>query len=192
MQKIDFMAKKKYVKDKNDIKLLIIAPNGDILLTSKKYDNKLMKKDLNIPYYNDNDKCYYHADNIQVLLNNYFIDKPDYQKYRTRINPDNNAIITFNVIHKLLEDGYIVFYNNTSYDGIYYQLHGTHGTLYINYPTLTEEQEQSLKEIEQELETFKEINIEKNIDHAKNYVINYTTTYDQIYNTLFNNKGRSK
>ena len=192
MQKIDFMTGENFVKDNKDIKLLVICPNGDILLTTRKHDNSSMKKDFNIPYYGEDDKCYYHADNIQVLINNFFSNNPHYQKYKTKINPDNNAQITFNVIHTLLEDGYIVFYNNTSYDGIYYQLHGTHGNLYINYPAVTEEQEKSLKEIEKDLEAFKEINIEKYLDHSQNCLDTYTTTNNQIYNVIFFNKRKTK
>ena len=148
-----------------------------------------MKKDFNLDYYNDTDRCLHHKDYIQVLLNRFFKNNPNYKKYIKNFTPEENLTITTNVIHQLLKDGYIIFSNLTTYDSIYFLLHGKNGRLFINYPTITEKQEKSLKEIEQYLESFKEITIEKYSDYKKNiYNILYIDD-NTIYDTIFEKKS---
>ena len=192
MKIIDFMTGKDFVKDNEDIKLIVISPEGNIFLASKKYDNYLMKKDFNIPYYEDNEKCTHHKDYIQALLNRYFKDNPKYKKSMKNFTPEENLTITTNVIHQLLDDGYVIFSNITTYDGIFYQLHGTNGRIFINYPTITEKQEESLKKIEEYLKNFKEITIENYLDHKNNLCDIYTIHSNSIYNTILGKKSRSK
>ncbi|MEE3343600.1 MAG: hypothetical protein VZS44_05880 [Bacilli bacterium] len=192
MQTIDFMTGKKFIKDEEDIKFIIISPKGDIYLASKKYDEYLMKKDFKLDYYNDNDKCNHHKDYIQVLLNRFFKDNPNYKKYLKNFSSDENLIVTTNVIHQLLNDGYIIFSNLTTYGSMYYLLHGKNGRLFVNYPTITKEQEESLKEIENYLEKFEEITIEKYSNHEKNICNLLYLENNKIYNALFEKKSKTK
>ncbi len=61
MQKIDFITGKQFIKDDKDIKMIVIAPNGDMYLATRKYDGLSIKKDLKIPVFNEYDLCKYHA-----------------------------------------------------------------------------------------------------------------------------------
>ena len=192
MKAIDFMSGKEFIKDEEDIKLIIINPEGDIYLASKKYDNMSMKKDFNLNYYNDNEKCNHHKDYIQVLLNRYFKDNPNYKKYIKKYTNEENLTLTTNVIHQLLKDGYIIFSNLTTYGSIYFMLHGKNGRLFINLPTVTKEQAKSLKTIENYIENFEEITIEKYLDHQRNKCQLIQLNNNRIYNTLFEKKSKAK
>lgn len=186
--KIDFMNKKQYIKEDKDIKLIIIDPNGKIYLSTISNDGNDMKKTYNLDFYPDNYKCTYHIDYLQVFLNRFLKENKNYKSLIGLINNDK----TFNIFDQLLKDGYIVFSNNTSYEGIFYQINGTYGDLYINWPTITKEQESSLSEIEEELSTFNTIDIKKYLDYEKHIsdFSRITNNNNSITNILFNNQKR--
>lgn len=184
--KIDFMTKKEYQKEEKDIKLIIIAPTGTIYQTTITKDGTNMQKNYNLDFYPDNYQCTYHIDYLQVFLNNYLKENPNYKKLIGLITSDN----IFKIIDQLLKDGYIIFSNNTNYQSIHYQLNGTEGELYINWPTITIEQENALSEIEEETSRFNTISISKFTDYKNNqqelYIIKNND--DSITNKLLKNK----
>lgn len=185
--KIDFMNKEEYKKDKKDVKLIIIAPDGTIYISSTSNDSK----DMNIyklQFYPKNYKCTYHIDYLQVFLNNYFFQNPNYQNL---IGVTDNSK-TYSIIDQLLIDGYIVFSNNTIYEGIFYILNGTYGDLYINWKKLTPEQEHALSIIEEDLSNFDTIQINKYIDYEKHIEEKYTKkkNINTISNILFANSKK--
>ena len=183
--KIDFMKQKLYTKDNYDIKLIIIDPTGNTYLTTLSNDGKNMKKEYNLDFYPNNYNCHYHIDYLQVFLNRYLKEKENFQKLLGLTTNDT----TFSIIDQLLKDGYIIFSNNTSYEGLVYQINGTYGELYINWPTITKEQEIALSEIEEELSTFNTIDIKKYLDYENNIKESYLKNKNNsITNLLFDNK----
>ena len=191
MQKIDFMTGKKYIKDDNDIKMIVIAPNGDMYLATRKYDGLSMKKDLNIPEFNDYELCQYHAHYIRALIHRYFNNNPNYLNCIKNKDIYEAAIDTTN---QLVKDGFIVFYNITQYDKITYneKKDPKIGIININRELITKEQEKSLLILEKELKDFDAINIPEYLGKEKGYKDNYIYSSDQICKTILKQKGKSK
>ena len=191
MQRIDFMAGTHFVKDDKDIKMIVIDPNGNMYLATRKYDGLSMKKDLNVPEFNDYELCQYHAHYIRVLLHRYFKNNPNYLKYLKNEDIYEAAIDTTN---QLVKDGFIVFYNTTQYDKMTYneKKDPKIGIININMELLTKEQEKSLLVLEEELKDFDAINIPEYLGPKKGYKDNYIHSSDQICKTILKQKGKSK
>ena len=191
MQKIDFMTGKSYIKDDNDIKMIVIAPNGDMYLASRKYDGLSMKKDLKIPGFNDYDLCQYHAHYIKVLLHRYLKNNPNYESCIKSKDIYDAAI---DATSKLVNDGFIVFYNITLYDRIRHNEKEDPkiGIINMNKDLITKDQEKSLLILEEELNNFNIINIPEYLGDNKGYKDNYIYSSNQIYETILKQKGKSK
>ena len=184
MQKIDFITGKQFIKDDKDIKMIVIAPNGDMYLATRKYDGLSIKKDLKIPVFNEYDLCKYHAHYIRILLHRYFKNNPTYLNCLKNEDIYDAAI---DATSKLVKDGFIVFYNITQYNE-----NNTPkiGIININMELITKEQEKSLLVLEEELKDFDIINIPEYLGEEKGYKDNYIYSSDQICKTIL--KSRSK
>ena len=191
MKKIDFMTGKNYIKDDNDIQMIVIAPNGDMYLATRKYDGASMKKDLKIPGFNDEELCQYHAHYMKVLLYRYFKNNPNYETYINNKDIYDSAIDATN---KLVNDGFIVFLNITLYDRLRHneKQDPKIGILNLNKEFISKEQEKSLFILEEELKKFEIINIPEYLGKEKGYKDNYIFSSDQISKTILKQKGKSK
>ena len=189
MQKIDFMIGNKFIKDDNDIQMIVIAPNGDMYLASRKYNGLSMKNDLKIPGFNDNELCQYHAHYMKVLLYRYFKNNPNYETYINNKDIYDSAI---DATSKLVNDGFIVFYNITLSDRIRHNEKEDPkiGIINLNKQLISKEQEKSLLTLEEELKDFDAINIPEYLGKEKGYKDNYIYSSDQICKTIL--KSRSK
>lgn len=131
---INFMTDKLYENDK-DTKLFIITNKNIPLISTKKSDGTNMKNTYNLDYYDDNYKCTYHIDYLQVLLNKYF----KHTKLEKYIGNTNNDI-SEEIIKELVNDNNIVLSNTTLYDSIKFQINNEkYGKLYINKDAKTDQ-----------------------------------------------------
>lgn len=161
---INFMTGSKYEKDSSHVKLMIIDRDGNSYIANRSSDGANMREKYGLDFYDKSHNCQYHIDYLQVLLSKYFSDNKNYQKFIG--NADN--FNTYGIISKLVEDGYIVFSNNTSYEGITYQINGTLGSIYINNDLTTDEQIEALKNNSRYLDDINSLEIKVFGDYCRN------------------------
>lgn len=178
---LDFTTGSTYIKKNYDIKMIIIDPNGTTFIADTSNNGKSMLKEWNLPQYSILDECKYHIDYFMILLNKYFKNKPKYKKY---LQTKNNEEV-FHIINDLLLDGYVVFVNITTYSNISLLLNGKQGQLFINYNTLTIQQQKSLEKAEKYLDNIDYIYANKYLDYEKNIKETYTITNNKITEILF-------
>lgn len=177
---INFMTGSKYEKDSSHVKLMIIDKDGNSYIANRSSDGGNMREKYGLDFYDKNHRCEYHIDYLQVLLKRYFSDNKNYQKFIG--NPDN--FNTFGIISKLVEDGYIVFSNSTTYEGITYKLHGTLGEVYINKSLVTNEQIEALKKNSKYLSDINSLSIKVFGDYGKNISDSITSNAERLSDDL--------
>ena len=172
------MSGKHYIFNNRDIKLAIITPKGKIFLSDYSHDGKNMKKEYQLDQYLEYEKCEFHIDYLVVLLNKYFNNNEKYKQYLTTKNSDK----LYQILETFLQDGYIIFFNNTSYNTPSSKISGTKGEILINYQKLTPQQLLSLEKLELYLKKIQTLTINTFLNYPENNIETYVTKKCDIIN----------
>lgn len=161
MQAIDYMNNCIYDKKPGTVddlathpKFVLIKPDGTIFYADTGNDSK------KIMICGKEQTCSNHSHYLFKLLEGYFKEKVELLE---KVKQNN----VFAPIFEFLNDGDVIFNNTTTYEGPTFFLHGIHGQLLIpNDPT--EKQIDAIKELDNYVNYFKEIEVKEYQDINKN------------------------
>ena len=188
MKKIDFMTNQEYIipSDHNqDLKMAIILPDGTMLMTDKSHDDE--------PFSNygitDSERRFItvHVDYARVLAKHFFLDNAIIQEAAKNEN-------LYTLLMEIVHSGCILFNNNTTYTGPMFILHQKHGQLLIPDDVVTEEQLESLQELDSFLHSFRSIEVKKfhSLDGTNEAETIYGSGEDAISTYLGEKHGNKK
>ena len=187
MNAIDFMNNKLYEKDPGCIedksthpKFILIKPDGVILCSDISNDGKKFSA------FDETFICSNHIDYMKKLVDGYFSSDLELVQAARVGN-------LYGSIKKLVEDGNILFNNSTTYVGPVYYLHGIHGALFLPN-NVTDMQKDSLKEINDYIKYFREIEVKEgqSLNYSKNIYIESGDTAIKNYLSRSSEKGYTK
>jgi hypothetical protein len=158
MELINFITGQPYIAPHHeDIKIAVICPDGTMLLADKSFDNVAMQDfGINSPQYA---RIETHIDYFYILCKKFFPDNHELQKMIQK--NDLQQINLYAIIVELVNSGFILFNNNTTYEGPTFFLHGKHGQVLIPQDVVTENQKETLSILEPFLSDFGKIEIKQ-------------------------------